>query len=404
VCKYEKWKKEMRLHELTDLNEGPNDPAIFKAIFTAGGPGSGKTFVVRNTALQSMGFKIVNSDKQFEYYLKQAGLESDAKTIYSPQGQEIRQKSVDVTDKIKSNYVMGRLGLVIDGTGKDYYKIATQKQELEKLGYECAMLFVNTNLSTAQKRNKERDRVLPKDVVKQMWNAVQENIGKFQRLFKESLFIIDNSDGIDVQQDLQTAYKILRSWANNLPNNSQAKAWLDSQTVKELKIIKPDPKDTLGKSRIDMPQIRDEDYKEFIEYMQKNGVKFVAKIIPARQLKPMQKDFSDAGIIKQLKKQMQKGAFKKPVIMSSDGYIIDGHHRWLVASNTGQDLNVNQVNLPAEELYSLAKNFSKVYYKDVYERGSITVPTSGGPISVFPYRPLKIKKSTPGKLNYGDYK
>jgi hypothetical protein len=90
--------------------------------------------------------------------------------------------------------------------------------------------------------------------------------------------------------------------------------------------------------------------------------------------------------------------------MSSDGYIIDGHHRWLVASNTGQDLNVNQVNLPAEELYSLAKNFSKVYYKDVYERGSITVPTSGGPISVFPYRPLKIKKSTPGKLNYGDYK
>ena len=260
----------MRLSEFTDLSEGPNDPAIFKAIFTAGGPGSGKTFVVKNTALQSMGFKIVNSDRQFEYYLKQAGLQSDPQTIYSPQGQEIRQKSVNITDKLKSNYIMGRLGVVIDGTGKDYYKIATQVQELQKLGYECAMLFVNTNLPTAQKRNNERDRVLPKNVVAQMWNAVQENIGKFQRLFKDNLFIIDNSEGHDVQEDLEIAYKTLRSWANVVPNNKQAKAWLDSQTVKE--------------------------------------------------------------------------------------------------------------------------------------RGSITVPTSGGPISVFPYRPLKIKKSTPGKLNYGDYK
>jgi hypothetical protein len=40
------------------LNEGVNDPAIFKAIFLAGGPGSGKSFIVGKTALQPMGFKL----------------------------------------------------------------------------------------------------------------------------------------------------------------------------------------------------------------------------------------------------------------------------------------------------------------------------------------------------------
>ena len=31
-----------------NLSEGPNDPHIFKAVFLAGGPGSGKGFVVDN--------------------------------------------------------------------------------------------------------------------------------------------------------------------------------------------------------------------------------------------------------------------------------------------------------------------------------------------------------------------
>ena len=40
----------------TFVDEGPNDPAIFKAIFLAGGPGSGKSFIVGKTALPALGF------------------------------------------------------------------------------------------------------------------------------------------------------------------------------------------------------------------------------------------------------------------------------------------------------------------------------------------------------------
>jgi hypothetical protein len=31
---------------IAEVEEGVNDPAIFKAIFLAGGPGSGKSFIV----------------------------------------------------------------------------------------------------------------------------------------------------------------------------------------------------------------------------------------------------------------------------------------------------------------------------------------------------------------------
>ena len=56
------------------------------------------------------------------------------------------------------------------------------------------MIFVNTSLETAQKRNQMRKRTLaPKEG--RMWNEVQNNIGKFQRLFGGKNFIIvDNND------------------------------------------------------------------------------------------------------------------------------------------------------------------------------------------------------------------
>mgnify|MGYP003323212928 CR=1 FL=1 len=55
------------------LNEGINDPGIFKAVFMAGGPGSGKSYVA-GKATGGTGLKSVNSDDAFEYLLKKAGL------------------------------------------------------------------------------------------------------------------------------------------------------------------------------------------------------------------------------------------------------------------------------------------------------------------------------------------
>jgi len=209
---------------------------------------------------------------------------------------------------------------------------------------------------------------------------------------------IDGSDGSKHENQANSvAGVIMRKWADKDPS-------LFESEIQELKIEKPDPKDTLGVKRKDMPQVKSDDYAEFVEYLKSNGATFTKETIPARDLKAMQKEFSDEGIMKQLMKNIEQGPNRKAVIASSDDYIMDGHHRWLVAINTGADLNVFRVNLPAYELYDLVNKFEKTYYKDIYsERVSIGVPFASGLVmKLFPHRPLKIAKSTPGKLNYDE--
>ena len=81
------------------LEEGVNDPAIFKAVFLAGGPGSGKSFIVGKTALTSFGFKVVNSDQAFESALKKAGMETTPENIFSVKGQSLRDRASLLTKR-----------------------------------------------------------------------------------------------------------------------------------------------------------------------------------------------------------------------------------------------------------------------------------------------------------------
>jgi shikimate kinase len=218
--------------EKIKLEEGVNDPSIFKAVFLAGGPGSGKSFIVGKTALSSLGMRVVNSDPAFEKALQKAGLKMEPDDIWSDAGQAARVASKRVTSKQQSLYVQGRLGLVIDGTGKDYDKISKQKKQLEKLGYETAMIFVNTNLETAVARDAARSRTLGATEVGKMWKGVQDNIGKFQRTFKSKMFIVDNSDGADFERDVMATYRSISAWAKKTPTNKAAKKWIDGQKAK----------------------------------------------------------------------------------------------------------------------------------------------------------------------------
>ena len=220
------------------LDEGVNDPSIFKAVFLAGGPGSGKSFVVGQTALQALGFKLINSDDAFEKALAKVGLDASPENIFSPKGQELRVRAKAVTGNKMKIALEGRLGLVIDGTGKDYDKIKKQVDMLRELGYSVMMLFVNTDIETALTRNRLRTRRLPDGEVEQMWTGVQKNIGKFQNLFRDRMIVVDNSDNSDSQKILNSVYKRVAAWSKTPPDNNIAKKWISQQ--KQARGIKED--------------------------------------------------------------------------------------------------------------------------------------------------------------------
>ena len=234
---------EKSFKDFVPLEEGVNDPAIFKAVFLAGGPGSGKSFVVGKSALSSFGLKLVNSDNAFEQALKKAGMEKTPENIFSTKGQSLRDRATFITKKKQEGYLSGRLGLVIDGTGKDFEKIRKQKIELEKLGYETAMILVNTDLDTAVSRDKKRERTLGKAKVEPMWRSVQNNIGKFQNLFGNQFIVVDNTEGANYEGGIMSAYRKIGQWTRQTPNNHVAQRWIRDQKqrrgIKEEKEFKP---------------------------------------------------------------------------------------------------------------------------------------------------------------------
>ena len=214
----------------TELQEGVYDPNIFKAFFLAGGPGSGKSYVVRRTT-GGMGMKTVNSDDIFEKLLDKEGLSKKMPESEKEPRDIVRAKAKRLTSAKKANYLEGRLGLIIDGTGKDYDKIAGQATKLKQIGYDVHMIFVNTSLDVALERNQKRERTVPESITIKSWNDVQRNIGKFSQYFRQNFIVVDNNEA---NEDVFTkVFKQIKSLVRKKVSNPVAKMWIASELEKK---------------------------------------------------------------------------------------------------------------------------------------------------------------------------
>jgi len=165
------------------LAEGVYDKGILKAIFLAGGPGSGKTYVAsqlfgipEKINVSAYGLKMVNQDTELEMFLNKYGFGTDLdnmpdelfRQLTDPDYEDysgMRSRAKELSQKRLELYKNGRLGLVIDGTGHKYKMIKKHKKELEDIGYDTFMVFVYTDLDVAQERNMLRPRKLNPEIV-----------------------------------------------------------------------------------------------------------------------------------------------------------------------------------------------------------------------------------------------
>ena len=228
------------------INEGVNDPGILKAFFMAGGPGSGKSFVAAEIfgfpkeAVSSVsyrtGLKLVNNDNAFEAGLKKYGLSAGELANYAKDEEKwaevmkIRDKSKGLTKRMQDSYISGRLGQVIDGTGKNFNKIRGHREMYQDFGYDTYMVFVNTSLEIAIERNRTRERRLPDTIVEKMWKEVQDNLGKFSRLFgKQNMIIVDNSSYEDSAKILAHIEKEISRRVKLPVKNYLGLRWIEDQ-------------------------------------------------------------------------------------------------------------------------------------------------------------------------------
>ena len=227
------------------LTEGVHDKAIFKAVFLSGGPGSGKDYVLDNT-LAGHGLTEINSDKALEFLMDKRNLDKTMPASEKEARDIVRGKAKDLTELRQRLALLGRNGLIINGTGDDPKKYAKIKKELEELGYETSMIAVNTKDEISSKRNIERGqrggRTVPENIRKEKWDAVNNARPEMAKLFGKNYMEFDNSEDLrsaspDIvkakKDELLQLYKGIQDFVKRPPKNQQASSWIAGELSKK---------------------------------------------------------------------------------------------------------------------------------------------------------------------------
>ena len=216
------------------INEGVYDKNIFKAFFLAGGPGSGKSWVSART-LMGQGMKVINSDDGFENYAKKVGLElkmTNMSAFQTKQKNFLRTRAKRGTMSMHQHAIDGRLGMIMDSTARDTARIEAEAQSMRYLGYDTYMVFVNTTLEVALKRNELRPRSVPEPIVRNSHTQIQRNIPKLRAIFGSKNFVeVDNS--IEREDVNIKVYKEIQKLVRSKPTSPMAQAWIDNELAKK---------------------------------------------------------------------------------------------------------------------------------------------------------------------------
>ena len=225
------------------LDEGIYDPSTLKAVFIAGGPGSGKDYILKQT-MMGHGLTEINSDNAFEYLLGKEGLDPKMPESEKELREPVRGRSKVSTKKKQRLNLIGRKGIIINGTGDDVEKYARLKKKLELLGYDTMMVFVNTSNEVSKQRNIDRGagggREVPEKIRQQKWDDAQASRPAYEEMFGKDKFVaIDNS--IDarkagpevaaaIQAKLDMVWKMIRKFTTSPPKENQAtQKWTSKQ-------------------------------------------------------------------------------------------------------------------------------------------------------------------------------
>jgi predicted ABC-type ATPase len=215
--------QQSKLSHINALQEGVEDFGIFKAIFMAGSPGSGKS-TVRRELFGGLGLKLVDADEVRAAYLK-LGKAGD----YDVYGDVVRRQ--------RASYMDRRLGIIMDTTAWWMPSVVNTTKELQALGYDVGMVQVYTPLHQAMERVSRRAELQGRDVpeteVIKRYQALKQNTRDYIELFGDAYWFVDNSGS---SPNLGHVKRDIRNWLRQPPQNEIAQDWITQQRVARRKV------------------------------------------------------------------------------------------------------------------------------------------------------------------------
>lgn len=230
------------------FTEGVYDPHIFKAIFTVGPMAAGKS-TVSQKLFGGTGLRSLNLDNFNEMMIRRGEV---------PGGElsdEQLQKSWEKVQKQKVNFLNGRLGVHVDGSGRNAEDVKENLSTLINLGYDTLCIFVNVDLEKSIENAKKREleqiekygigRTVPLERLKKTHAEVQPNIGAFQQAFGENFFYIDTTHfppeffqkkNFPPPAELIPIQKKINQFLSAPPSHPAALNWIEEQKAQRNKL------------------------------------------------------------------------------------------------------------------------------------------------------------------------
>ena len=114
---------------------------------------------------------------------------------------------------------------------------------------------------------------------------------------------------------------------------------------------------TLGIPRANMPQVAIRLRPAMLAFMESKGISYEREDIAADEIKPTQAEYS---LVKaeRARNIADDRSDKSAVLVSSDGYVLDGHHRWVAKAQEKQPVNVIRFDAPIDRLLDAVREFS----------------------------------------------
>jgi len=228
------------------LTEHVNDAGIFKAVFLAGAPGSGKDIVLKK-ALDGHGLTEINSDTALDHLTTKEHLDKKMPESEQERRNVHRQKAKSLQDLRQRLAIHGRNGLIINSTSADHAHIKKIKDKLEALGYDSKMVFVDASDNVSRNRNVERGqrggRVIPEKLRAEKWRKAQDSRVKLAKEFGGEHYHEFNNDE-DLRQnadpdvagqktaELDDLHKTVKKFTQTPPKSENAAIWIHKHLSK----------------------------------------------------------------------------------------------------------------------------------------------------------------------------
>lgn len=138
---------------------------------------------------------------------------------------------------------------------------------------------------------------------------------------------------------------------------------MDDNIVKNRMIA---PGGNMGLQRSMMPQIAANRLSEYFRHMKSNGVTFKEKTLKTSELKLVQAEYNKDKVLNLMKQYKKGDKAVGRIIVSKDGFVLDGSHRFLAKHNsdpTNADIDVHQANVKIADLLSISRKFAGVQFR-----------------------------------------